>query len=205
MLYLQEASLVCFFSYLALACNFERRLFPHTVSSFHWVQMLCMVMYFFPGECLHVPEVSFISVNIWPHLNEHLSASASCSDRMHTCSCALGCLGLGSCSWRLCVNSHTCHFILSMLPSHLSASLLFQQWTHLPWLMQSVSGLHAGSLDFNFLTFPFRLPLTSSFYKRKSLLGISQSLHTPPVWTLSTGFDASGVRSCAQVWAAQGK
>lgn len=160
----QEASLICFFSYLDLACNFKTRVLP-THSIFFQLRRDAMDDdLFLPWrESLHVSEVSFISVNIWSHLNVHLSASARCSNLIHTCSCALGWLGLSSCSWRHFVNSHTCHFILPMHPFHLSLSLLFQQWTHLPWLMQSVSSLHADSTDFNFLTFPFRLSLTSSF------------------------------------------
>ena len=48
-------------------------------------------------------------------------------------------------------------------PPHLSTFLLSSEWIYLPWLMQSISSLHADSTDFNFLTFPFRLFLTYSF------------------------------------------
>lgn len=82
--------------------------------------------------------------------------------------------------------------ILPTASSHLFTFLLSWEWIHLPWLMQSVSSLRADSTDFNFLTFPFRLFLTSSFKNKTPFWNQSE---TPPgvLCDSATGSsDASG-------------
>lgn len=95
-LYFKARGFPCFFSYLVLVCSFKMRLFPtHSIFfPLRWDAMDDDL--FLPWrECLHVPELNFVPVNIW----SHLSTSAHCSNLTHICACALRWPGLSSCSW----------------------------------------------------------------------------------------------------------